>query len=397
MASLEKRETKSGTRWRIVWWQDGGRQQQTYLTEAVALSFKAKVEAYGNQWPPGTDPREKRLTGSLTFGTWAERAIERRTRATERTKADYRRDLQRHFALLADVPLESLSEDHISAWERDRHDAGLADKTIRNLHGFASSLLGDARRHRPPLVDHNPFEDRLRSVAAVHVEEMTFLTPPEFETVLGYVREEYRDLIRLLFGTGLRFGEATALQIKDVELFGKRKTLTVTKAWKRTGTSSWEVGEPKTPRSRRTVSIGDELVDMLIPHVSGRRSDALLFPGPDGDRLPHIDVWKRGWAPAVARANVCAEHYEPQRDGRGSRPRLPKACDCAGVLGKTPRIHDLRHSHVAMLVSASIPLAVVSRRLGHSSINITMDRYGHLDPAVDDSVNAATDRAMARR
>jgi integrase len=224
-----------------------------------------------------------------------------------------------------------------------------------------------------------------------------FLTPQEFGTVNGWVRQEYADFTRLLFGTGLRFGEATALTVADVDLLGKRKTVTVTKAWKRTGPASWAVGEPKTPRSRRTLSLSRELCDMLAPHWSGRNGKELLFPDRLGQRLPHTEVYKRGWAPAVARANVCDVHHAPQRDGRGQVPRLPDPCDCAGVLGKVPRLHDLRHSHVAALLSEGVRLEVISRRLGHSSITITFDRYGHLDPASDIDVNNAVDRSLARR
>jgi integrase len=399
LASTELRQTTTGPRWRVVWTQDGARQQATYRTEKAAADFRAKVEAYGNRWPPGEDPRVRPAHGGTTFAEWADIAIGRRTRASERTRADYRRDLERHFRVLADVPLAALSEDHVIGWLGERRAAGLADKTIRNLHGFASSLIADALSQHPPLVTHNPFTNRLTERAAVRTEEMVFFTPPEFELILRRVPDErhYPELIRLLYGTGLRYGEATALQVRDVQLFGKRKTLTVTKAWKRTGPASWEVGEPKTPRSRRTLSLSPELVDMLIPLVAARNGDELLFGDTTGGRLPHIEVWKRAWAPAVARANVCDEHYAPQRDGRGKPPRLPKPCDCPGVLGKAPRIHDNRHSHVAALLGDGVSIAVISRRLGHSSITITMDRYGHLDPALDAQVDAAVDRALARR
>lgn len=400
MAGIEKRQTKSGMRYRVTWRQDvnGIRRKQwmTFTDPTEALSFKRDVEAGGTDtWPPGYAPMED-LTG-LTFGQWAERAIRNRTRATERTKADYRRDIERHFTRLRDVPLDRLNVDHVTDWLEDRRHAGLAGKTIRNLHGFASSLMVDALAQHPPLIAHNPFARRLSEAVAVRTEEMIFFTPAEFDLILSHMREEYRPLFRLLYGTGLRFGEATALTVGDIDLFGKRRTLTVTKAWKRTGPSEYVIGEPKTRRSRRTISLSDELVDLLIPLTAGRKADELLFCGPHGLRLPHSEVYKRGWAPAVARASVCAVHYEPQRDGRGKRPRLPAPCHCPGVLGKTPRIHDCRHAHVAALINEGVRLEVISRRLGHSSITITMDRYGHLDPSLDDAVNAAVDKALARR
>lgn len=396
MASIEYRMTGDGPRWRVVWREDGSKQQRSYADEGDAGRFKAKVEAYGNHWPPGEDPRPAAPVKSLTFAEWAEKAVANRTRANERTKADYRRDLEHHFTLLADVRLEAMSADDVTAWLNDRRGAGLAEKTIRNLHGFASSLYVDALAQHPPIVSHNPFAGKLPDRANVRTEEMVFLTKEEFHSVLRWVREEYVPLVRLLYGTGLRYGEATALTVGDVELLAKRKALTVTKAWKRTGPAAYVVGEPKTQRSRRTLGLSDELVELLIPLVSGRSSSELLFAGKQGLRVPHTEVYKRGWAPAVARSRVCDRHWEPQRDGRNQRPRLPEACDCAGVLAKTPRIHDLRHSHVAWLISEGVALPAISRRLGHSSITITFDRYGHLDPSLDEAINLAVDRALVR-
>lgn len=396
MASIEHRVTKQGERWRVVWREDGDKQQQTYSDAQRAEAFRKRVEAYGNHWPPGEDPRPAAAPPKLTFAEWAETAIGQRERANERTKADYRRDFTRHLApLLGHVPVDDLDEKHVTDWLADRRKV-LSEKTVRNLHGFASSLMADALTHYPPLCRRNPFAQRIGRGSAVRVEEMVFLTPQEFAAVLKWVREEYRPLIRFLAGTGLRFGEATALTVADVDLLGKRKTVTVTKAWKRTGSREYVVGEPKTSRSRRTLSLSPELVELLIPLVSSRRGGELLFCGRHGLRLPHSEVYKRGWAPALARARVCDTHYEPQRTKRNpnERPRLPAPCDCDGVLDKKPRIHDLRHSWVSWMIADGLDLPIISRRAGHSSITITFDRYGHLDPAMDARVDAAVDRAL---
>lgn len=406
MASIETRPNPTGTTYRVVWYEDGKKQPAVTFTDpAEAVRFRKLVEGNGNHWPDGWQRPAKiappKRTVKLTFGQWAGTAISRRTRANERTKDDYRRDLKRHFADLLDRPLDEIDADDVVEWLEDRQEVvfkgrAISGKTIRNLYGFASSLYVDAMAEHPPLVKRNPFGGRLTDIAAVRVEEMVFLTPQEFATVVALVREEYQRLIRLLAGTGLRFGEATALRVRDVELLAKRKTLTVSKAWKRTGTSTWEIGEPKTRRSRRTISLSPELVELLTPIWAGRRGDELLFPGSDGGRLPHIEVYKRGWAPAVARAQVCDRHYGEQKNGKGKPKLMPDPCECAGTLDKAPRIHDLRHSHASWLIAEGVPLAAISRRLGHSSITITVDRYGHLDPSLDQQIDDAVDRALSR-
>ena len=59
----------------------------------------------------------------------------------------------------------------------------------------------------------------------------------------------------------------------------------------------------------------------------------------------------------------------------------------AAGLDPRPRVHDLRHSHASALIAAGIPLPVIQRRLGHESIQTTVDTYGHLAP--DAAVAAA--------
>src|SRR5207244_74023 len=70
-----------------------------------------------------------------------------------------------------------------------------------------------------------------------------------------------------------------------------------------------------------------------------------------------------------------------------------KACERAGLVGL--RIHDLRHTHAAMLISAGRSLTAIQRRLGHSSIAITSDLYGHLREEVDEGIIAAIEEALA--
>ncbi|MGR7002765.1 tyrosine-type recombinase/integrase [Yinghuangia aomiensis] len=63
-------------------------------------------------------------------------------------------------------------------------------------------------------------------------------------------------------------------------------------------------------------------------------------------------------------------------------------------LTKAPRPHDLRHTHVAWLIAARVPLPAIQARLGHESITTTVDRYGHLVRELDSQITAAVEQAM---
>ena len=60
------------------------------------------------------------------------------------------------------------------------------------------------------------------------------------------------------------------------------------------------------------------------------------------------------------------------------------------------RIHDLRHTHASHLIADNIPLTGIQRRLGHSSITVTSDMYGHLLPVVDENIIAATSKSLSK-
>jgi integrase len=403
MAGIEhRRPGTSSERWRVVWREHGDRQFESFDTADGAAAFKRQVEAAGDCWPYGWvkghgygAPAD--ATGP-TLRSWAEQAIARRVRADARTKADYRRDLVNHvYPHLGDLPIDAITLDRVTAWLAAMVDAGLAAKTITNIHGIVSSIMNDALTHRPPLIDHNPFVGRLEDLPDVRTEEMVFLTPAEFDVIVRFMGDPYASLARLLVGTGLRYGEATALRVREVNLLDKRPTLTVVRAWKRQPDSSYVIGEPKTPRARRTLSLSSELVDLLLPLVAGKRGDELVIQSVHGRQMLNSTFHDTGWAPAVARARVCEKHLLEQRAKNGKLPRLPAPCECPGVLDKRPRVHDLRHSHISWLIADKLPLATISRRAGHKSYNTTADRYGHLVPDLDDEVNASVNRALAAR
>lgn len=393
MASVESR---AGS-WRVVWRQDGAKQYEPFGTESEAESFRQLVEGSRNRWPHGWVPHVGFGTASTApkFRDWAERAIEQRPKASDRTKADYRRDLANHvYPQFGRMRVDEITTEHVSAWIKTMVAGGLSAKTITNLHGLASSVMKDALTHRPPLTDHNPFAGRLRNLPDVRTEDMTFLTPSEFDLVLSRLLDWYRPLAVLLYATGLRFGEATALRVRDLNLLGSRATLTVVRAWKRQPDMTYSIGEPKTRRSRRTIALSQETVDALLPVVAGKRGEELVITSKMGYPLLNSTFHDAGWAPAVARAMVCDYHYDEQRLPGRKPPAMPKPCDCPGVLDKRPRIHDCRHSHAAWLISEGLPLAAIARRLGHASIQTTVDRYGHLMPDLDDDINAAVDRSL---
>ena len=199
-------------------------------------------------------------------------------------------------------------------------------------------------------------------------DEPAFLTPAQVDQLANEVglrptkgqpdkpptaHPTYRVLILSAAYTGMRAGELAALRIGDVDLAGRRLRV-------RESVSDLNgdliLVKPKNGKVRN-VSLPSFLADELQPLVEGRRKDAFVF-GTDDQPFRHRNFYARHFKPAVRRLVA-----------RGDWPEEPLS---------RLRFHDLRHTAASILIANGEQMKVVSERLGHSSIAITYDRYGHL-------------------
>jgi integrase len=380
MASIERREHD----WRVVWRQDGRKQHELFPSLEGAEAFEELVEAHGNRWPyrwirgkgfidaPSSAP---------TFGDFAVQALAGRASANERTRSDYLRDLTNHvFPTFGTTPVDRISRLDVGRWQiallepEDPDVKPPSAKTLKNVHNLASSIMEDAVREQ--LAPANPFRGTLRAIPTVKQEEMVFLTRGEFDQILSHVSDQYRPLALTLAHTGMRWSEATALQVHDVDPMTRR--IRVVRAWKRTSSNDFYLGEPKSRRSRRTIVVSQALIDALLPLLVGKSPGEFVFTTRFGHPVRHNNFRNRVWIRAVAAARRCDTHKAAE-----------DPCGCPGTLVKQPRLHDVRHSHASWLIDDRVTLVAIQRRLGHESITTTIDRYGHLMPDVDDEIGAA--------
>ncbi|WP_335936670.1 tyrosine-type recombinase/integrase [Streptomyces sp. PTD5-9] len=403
MASIVERPKKDGTTtYQVKWRQDGEWQSEKFGDSDSAKQFKNLVEAHGGQWPHGWVRgegfvEETPIPGDVPFETWAARYIDRLTGIDERTREDYHRDLRIHLSLLRHTgpagrehlaTIGNLTQDDIADWVRaeekgepdpTKPDAWLrrpADpKSIANRHGLLFCIVQAAVDATPQLRTTNCCKKTRLPRVDDHVEEeMTFLERDEYQRIAVEITDPgARALADWLVSTGMRWGEATALQVRDINLTSDRPTASVQRAWKKAKKGSpggaFYLGPPKTKRARRLIALSPVQVDLVRKQVAGRRPDDFVFRAAMGGEWRHANFYNRKWQPAV------------------------KAAVAKG-LPKRPRIHDLRHTHVAWLIGANVPLPAIQLRLGHESIQTTVDRYGHLVRGLDDDIMAAVEAAM---
>jgi integrase len=215
-------------------------------------------------------------------------------------------------------------------------------------------------------------------------EEMLFLTSNEVSQVPEAIDPHYRVLIYTAAYTGLRAGELAALQIRDLDLL--RGVFHVRRAMKDVG-GRLELGPTKTHASR-TVSLPTFLRNMLEEHLAQAR------PHPGGTGGPELPLFTMKNGGPLRMRLVHSRYFKRAvagwTDGWGREHPGALAGDKTHL-----RFHDLRHTCAALSIQAGAHPKLIAARLGHSSITVTLDRYGHLFPSMEEALADALDAAFA--
>ncbi len=358
--------------YRVRYRRDGKQRALTFRGPtgyADAIEFSRLIDTLGaDRAVAWWNANLERPDTTPTLDDWFARYLDSTTGITPGTRTTYARTYARVWSgPLGAKPLDSITRADIAHVVNDLSERqGKADKTVRNAYGLIASAFKVAVRDG--IIPTTPCVDIRLPRRTEHTSaEMRFLTHGEWEHLAAELPPHYLPLFTTLIGTGIRWGEAEALTVADVSYnTAAGPTLRITKAAKWDASrAAREVGPTKTRKSRRTVALPREVVDVLEPLTEGRKGSERLFLAPRGGPLRHRTVYDE-WKAAIGRAGL-----DPQ-----------------------PRIHDLRHTHVAWLIAAGVPLPVIQVRLGHESIQTTVDRYGHLLPDLQRAAADAASMAM---
>ena len=193
------------------------------------------------------------------------------------------------------------------------------------------------------------------------------LTPDEARRLLEVADTAGEEaLVAVMLGLGLRRGEALGLRWTDVRLDLTRPSLTVAGALAVDGRGGVDWHDAKA-NSERTVYLPDQLVDILRRHKARQAGDDMA----------------RGTRSTFVFTNTVGNPRDPDKVTR----TVIALADQAGLGHWTP--HGLRHSAASILLAAGVPLKTISEMLGHSSIRVTADVYGHLlEPARMEAADA---------
>lgn len=359
---------KDGTElWRVQFrtHKGGTPTSERFDTFDEALRFAHLVERVGGA-------QARKFLDETTLSDWftvndAVRAYITSTKAhaRESTIRNYEHMASAYIdAEIGDIPVATLTKNDVTKWVARLRSIEtvyrgqphkLASSTVKNITVFLSMVLENQVR-----------EGKLGRNVAREVKvakdsvsrERVFLHAEDMARILDAAPEFYRPLIMFLYGTGCRYGEAAALEVRDLDLDAPVPSVRIVKTLSGSG-RHMTVSAPKTRKGIRTISLPAPLVDMLRERVVGKSGGDLVFPAHSGGYLQNSTFHNVCWQKVVRQCG-----FDPK-----------------------PRVHDLRHSHASALIAAGIPLPVIQQRLGHESIKTTVDTYGHLAP--DAAVHAA--------
>jgi integrase len=290
---------------------------------------------------------------------------------TENSWAAYCQSVRDHIVpFVGDVRLADLRPDQVQRMYSERLAGGVGAYAVRRSHLVLHRALGQAVRWR--LVVRNVAS--LVEKPALPRSVARALSTAEVHGLLLAARgERLEGLYYVAIVTGMRVGELLGLRWSDVD-------------WERQGVSV----------SRQVTQVsGEGLVFGPVKSAAGNRLVALGGDGLDAlrDQRARVDSW-RGFAGErwVEHDLIFPNFLGKPLDGRQVRVEFRAVCERAGLA--PVRFHDLRHTSASLMLRARVPARVVSERLGHSDVGITLNVYSHVVEEMQSEAAAAIESAV---
>lgn len=352
----------------------GKRRQQWHTVHGTKRDAERFLRDIQLALDKGTYVKPNRIKLGEWLNQWLECDVIVNT--TPRTYESYREAINKHIIPgLGNIALSELEPLHVQGYygmklKKGRIDGqgGLSAKSVLYQHHILSKAIDYAVKMG--FVARNV----ISLIAPPRVQRVTMntLNTEEVLTFLDAAKESpYYVFFSTLLFTGLRRGEALALRWRNLDL--SNACLRVVESAHTLRNGEYVVKEPKTPHSRRMVTLPPSLVALFKEY----RADQELLRIHLGTTLSNDDFVFIGYKGKPLNPDVVTHAFG-------------KVVGKAGF--RNIRLHDLRHTHATLMLKAGVHPKIVSERLGHASIRITLDIYSHVLPGLQEAAAEKFDK-----
>ena len=269
------------------------------------------------------------------------------------------------------IILTQLKPEHLQKHYTAKLNEGLSARTIRYHHAVIHKALQTAVKWG--LVIRNVADGV--DVPRARRNEMQTWDEDDIITFLEAAKDShYYALFHTALFTGMRRSELLALQWRDIDFH----QIHINRSLHQLRDGSYVFTQPKSVKSRRTIALSPSSVLTLTEHKERQegiramlgtllKNDDLVFSTPEGKPLRPNTI-SRAWTMLAARAGV-----------------------------KVIRFHDARHSHASLMLKQGVHPKIVQERLGHASIQMTLDTYSHVAPGLQQAAAESFDKLLNGR
>jgi integrase len=274
---------------------------------------------------------------------------------------------------LGNIPLTQLKPEHVQRLYAAKLNDGLSARTVRYLHTVLHKALQTAMKWGR--VSRN-VADSVDAPRARRADMQTWDQDEVIHFLEAARKTPYFALFHTALFTGMRRSELLALRWRDIDFIYSQ--IYVARSLHQLQDGSYVLTQPKSDSSCRTIALSPSAILVLQNHYEKRKlelamlgmplkDDDLVFSTPEGKPLRPNTV-SRAWTMLAARAGI-----------------------------KVIRLHDARHTHASLMLKQGIHPKIVQERLGHASIQTTLDTYSHVAPGLQAAAAARFDEAFNPR
>lgn len=350
----------------VVGWSPTGRPVRKTVSARTRAEAVKKFRELQRRVEDGLPAPDTSITVTHLFERWYEDVLSHQVAPS--AARNYRSVAVHHIVpVLGRKKLLDLTTADVDRLIAKKLSEGKSVSTVRRIRSVFAQALDQAMRwgwvnRNAATLARAPKMPRREGRTLTQDQARAFLTSLE-----GHRLEV---LFTVMLATGLRRGEALGLMWKDYDL--EKQVLRVRRQLQREG-EGLVTREPKTSRSRRVVNLPPQIVDLLARQREAQQTAKRTLG--------------EGWQNS---GFIFTNGYGGPLDPRNLLRDFKKVCEAAG-LGDW-HVHELRHSAASLMLAQGVKLQVVSEALGHSSIRMTADVYGHiLDPDRESAAAAMAD------